>query len=1197
MKMKRSLLLAVWALAVLSLCGAAGLAEASVDVAVDGNQTHQEIHGFGTCLAHWLSEPYNWQSFREMYAQDLGCSILRINLEPRALIKDHMKQTTTFSADINENISKMDFTVFHVGDPFGQFAQAIDQLKLDELSVIGSFWTPPHFMKTDSRSPDTTYDKTKSPWESCGGHLIATEDNYVQFARYTAAWIKGWELEWGVPLDVVSVQNEPYFYTDYSSCVYYSSYGPTEGGPAVDEFTGPIKAIQAELDANSLPTKLQAPEHLLYENNWKDGLDYQFGYVQDIRNDPTAASAIDGWAIHSYEPAATVREARQRVQWDRYYNGVDEWAGISTDGYSCNYQTEGGVHENAWTATTDERGEEGALAIGTEIHEALVIGNQNAWLYWQTAGEVNGEVGVYELTDGDDTTQPKYKAFKHFSRYIRPGSVRVEASPDKSDKVLTSAYLKGSTGTVVVEVVNCNTTDQTVNVTLTNLPSISDFHAYRSTEDENHHPVGPYTVSGGVVSFSSPAESIVTLVGSSQGDTTAPAAPTGLTATSTGSGQIDLDWADNTEPDLEYYRIYRATTSGGPYDWVAGAWESSYSDTGLAGSTTYYYVVTAVDSSANESAESSQASATTPDDTTAPAAPTNLTAAAIGASQVDLDWDDNTEPDLASYNVYRDGAQIATGVTYSQYSDTGVSPATQYCYTVTAVDTTGNESADSTQACATTLQIDATIMGTTSAPTVDGSVDAVWSDANCYSIGNSLSGTTGGDDLSGQWRALWDGSNLYYLVEVTDESLVNDSGAAWDDDSVEIYMDGDDSKGTSYDGVNDFQWAFRWNDGTVHVGTNSVDDTTGIVFEMLSVSGGYNCEISIPWATVGVVPTEGNTVGTDVHLNDDDDGSSRDGKMAWYATTDDSWSDPSTFGTAALGTGAGPGDTTPPAAPTNLTATGVSPGQIDLDWDDNAEPDLASYNVYRDTAQIATGVATSSYTDTGLSSSTQYCYTVTAVDTSANESSESNQACATTQEGDTTPPAAPTNLTATAVSSSQIDLDWDENAEPDLDSYNVYRDSVQIATGVTLSNYSDTGLGPSTQYCYTVTAVDTSNNESADSNQACATTQEGATSCHVDSIVLSHTEPIRGKKRGKAEVTVVDDAGAPVANATVTGTFAGGSYYVGTESATTNANGLALLVTDGTCSGGCPFSFCVDDVTHATLTYNSADNVETCDSL
>lgn len=96
-------------------------------------------------------------------------------------------------------------------------------------------------------------------------------------------------------------------------------------------------------------------------------------------------------------------------------------------------------------------------------------------------------------------------------------------------------------------------------------------------------------------------------------DTTAPAAPTGLeiTASSSEGGTLDLDWADNSEPDLAGYNVYRSTASGGPYSQVASlVTTSSYTDSGLTDGTTYYYVVTAVDTSFNESGFSNQASAT-----------------------------------------------------------------------------------------------------------------------------------------------------------------------------------------------------------------------------------------------------------------------------------------------------------------------------------------------------------------------------------------------------------------------------------------------------------------------------------------------------------------------------------------------------------------------------------------------------------
>ncbi len=95
--------------------------------------------------------------------------------------------------------------------------------------------------------------------------------------------------------------------------------------------------------------------------------------------------------------------------------------------------------------------------------------------------------------------------------------------------------------------------------------------------------------------------------------------------------------------------------------------------------------------------------------------------------------------------------------------------------------------------------------------------------------------------------------------------------------------------------------------------------------------------------------------------------------------------------------------------------------------------------------------------------------------------------------GDTTPPAVPSGLAATA-GSSQVQLSWSANSEPDLAGYNVYRATVAggprtlVNTGlVTVTSLTDTGLTNGTTYFYVVSAVDTSTNESAVSAEVSAT--------------------------------------------------------------------------------------------------------------
>ncbi len=97
-----------------------------------------------------------------------------------------------------------------------------------------------------------------------------------------------------------------------------------------------------------------------------------------------------------------------------------------------------------------------------------------------------------------------------------------------------------------------------------------------------------------------------------------------------------------------------------------------------------------------------------------------------------------------------------------------------------------------------------------------------------------------------------------------------------------------------------------------------------------------------------------------------------------------------------------------------------------------------------------------------------------------------------TSSADTTPPTAPVGLSATATSSTEVDLSW--NASTDdvgVTGYSVYREGVRVCAVTTLSCL-DTGLSPSTAYSYTVKARDAAGNFSPASNTASVTTPSGS---------------------------------------------------------------------------------------------------------
>ena len=146
---------------------------------------------------------------------------------------------------------------------------------------------------------------------------------------------------------------------------------------------------------------------------------------------------------------------------------------------------------------------------------------------------------------------------------------------------------------------------------------------------------------------------------------------------------------------------------------------------------------------------------------------------------------------------------------------------------------------------------------------------------------------------------------------------------------------------------------------------------------------------------------------------------------------------------------------------------------------------ITGYNIYRGTAPggegstpVATNVASSSFTDTGLANGTTYYYKVAAVN-AAGTSPQSGEASATPQPA-ATAPSAPQSLTAVG-SNGAVQLSWTapaSNGGAAVTGYNVYRGtsaggegSTPVATNVTTTGFTDTGLANGTTYYYTVKAV------------------------------------------------------------------------------------------------------------------------------
>jgi len=268
-------------------------------------------------------------------------------------------------------------------------------------------------------------------------------------------------------------------------------------------------------------------------------------------------------------------------------------------------------------------------------------------------------------------------------------------------------------------------------------------------------------------------------------------------------------------------------------------------------------------------------------------------------------------------------------------------------------------------------------------------------------------------------------------------------------------------------------------------------------------------------------------------------------------------------------------DTIPPSTPANLVATAASGTQIGLAWTASTDNvGVTGYSIFRCAGPGCTTFtkvgtsATNAYTNTGLTSATSYTYKVQATDAAGNLSGFSNTASAVTP--DTVAPTAPTNLLATASSSSQIGLTWTASTDNvGVTGYSIYRCSgagcttfSKIGTSAS-AGFADSGLTASTSYSYKVQATDAAANLSGFSSIGSATTgSSGGSSITVSvsprrgGLTTSQTLPVT------ATLTNDSTNAGVVWSFTSTGSTSGGGFVP-----TTSTSGNAVTFTAPTAAG------------------------------
>jgi M6 family metalloprotease-like protein len=434
--------------------------------------------------------------------------------------------------------------------------------------------------------------------------------------------------------------------------------------------------------------------------------------------------------------------------------------------------------------------------------------------------------------------------------------------------------------------------------------------------------------------------------------------------------------------------------------------------------------------------------------TAAPSAVTGLSGTAVSSSAISLSWSAVSPPAncAVTYSVFRNGGQVASGLTSPAYSDTGRAASTSYAYSVVAVDSAGS-SAQSSSVTVTTPSANA------------GGLVAI----NC---GGPATGSFVADTG-------YSGGSTYSTTSTIDTSLV-DSAVPQEVFQTERYGE------------------FTYTVPGLTAG-GAVAVTLYFQESYVTAAGQRLFDVAINGATAltafdiyAAAGAQKKAVGKTFSST-----ASASGEVVIQLTKGTSGVENPKLCGITVAPIVNPTCGSVPAAPSGLTATATSTSQIKLAWSAVTPPAncAVTYSVFRGGTQVATGLTALSFTDTGLTPGTTYSYTVRAVD-AAGASAASSAASATTPvPPDTQAPAAPSSLSASNVATTTATLVWNPSTDNvGVTGYDVLRAGSVVGSSTTTSA-TVSNLTPGTSYTFTVRARDAAGNLSAVSNAVTVTTQ------------------------------------------------------------------------------------------------------------
>ena len=440
---------------------------APTPVTVAFGTTYQTIRGFGGSTAWLGTMPTAVATALFSPTNGLGLSMLRVRIDPEGSASGggtHGKPYET---------SQWDQEAAN-----GQEAVAANSNAI----VFASPWTPPAAWKLNGSATHTfnggTWNESFASCAEgsgyCGGYL--DPNHYADYANFLEDFVSFFNTNAGFDLYAISMQNEPDWNTTYESCVWDPGQMDTW-----------VAGNASTITSDAYSTKFIMPESL------------NFNPVQAATAlaDPSAEGLISiiGGHLYGVQPTA--------------------YSIPSGDTPKELWMTEYGPGSTA-TPTFAQV----LTTYGESIHDAMVNGQYNAYVWWGVFGASTGangggtNAGSYGLVDNAGNQTVAGWVFGQYSKFIQPGYVRASATATPVTGVYVSAYTGTVSGTqhYVIVAINANSTTENLGFTLNNGSGVTSLTPYQSTSSAGLAAQSAVTVTSGQFTYTLPAQSITTFV-------------------------------------------------------------------------------------------------------------------------------------------------------------------------------------------------------------------------------------------------------------------------------------------------------------------------------------------------------------------------------------------------------------------------------------------------------------------------------------------------------------------------------------------------------------------------------------------------------------------------------------------------------------------------------------------------------------